>query len=695
MRILVVDDNAANRYLLEKLLEAHGDAVASVNDGAEALERLRQEAFDLIVSDILMPHMDGFQLCRELKADAALKDIPFIFYTATYTDPKDEALALSLGADRFLIKPAEPQVFVGVVEEVMARARQRPRVQTPPLEEDKVFLQKYNARLVQKLEAKMAQASQACVKLEQEVRERRRAEACLNLAQQIGRVGSWELDPHTRELRCSAEAYRLLGRAHGAPLNEACLLEAVHPDARPGFAQALAAALDGSQTMDLESRLLRPDGKTIDVHVRAAAVQDDGGTTDRLVGTLQDITERQQADAERRRLEAQLQQAQRLEVIGSLAAGIAHDFNNILAAMLGHANLLHAGLPDLNPETARSGLAEIIAAGERGREMTRNILVFGQGASAEPVPCRVKALVEEAVRLLRATIPCAVAIESDLEGDGLDVMVDPNSVHRILVNLCKNAVQAIGDQAGVIRFELKPVMLDARAALRLQTVPGRFVRLSVQDSGRGMDADTVGRIFEPFFTTKAMGQGSGLGLSVVHGIVTHAGGGIEVESQPGAGSCFRIFLPAVEAATRPLAAAASAPTLGRGQHILYVEDEPQLAQLARLILQKLGYRATVHTDPRAALAEFQRDPAAFHLLITDMIMPGLNGPDLARQVAKLRPGLPMLLTTGLAAGMEESEARAHGFCALLPKPLPVAVLGDAIHRTLKSMADSPASGCGP
>jgi CheY-like chemotaxis protein len=688
----VVDDNAANRYLLEKLLEAHGDAVTSANDGAEALDRLRHDSYDLIVSDILMPRMDGFQLCRELKADAALKDIPFIFYTATYTDPKDEALALSLGADRFLIKPAEPHLFVEVIEEVIGRAHQRPEAVRPPPEDDAVFLQKYNARLVQKLEAKAEQASRACAELEREVRERRKAEASLHLAQQIGRVGSWEIQPGTRAMACSAEAFRLLGREAGGPSDHRLLIDAVAPEDRAVVEAALAAALAGTQAIDLECRLCRPGGGGLEVHLRAKLVPGEGAAPDRLVGTLQDITERKRAEAEKRQLEAQLRQAQRMEVIGSLAAGIAHDFNNILAAILGHAGLLKDDEAKLTPEALRNGLDQIIAAGERGREMTRNILVFGHGAEEPAAPCQVKPLVEEAVRLLRATVPSTVAIETALGCDGLAVMADPGSVHRILINLCKNAVQAIGDRAGVLQLALAPASLDAVAARRLQTSPGLFASLSVRDNGCGMDPRTIERMFEPFFTTKGPGQGTGLGLSVVHGIVKRLGGGIEVESAPGEGTVFRIYLPLAD--PQPTCAAPEALRLrpGRNQHILYVDDEPQLAQLARVVLRQLGYRTTIHTDPRQALADFERDPQAFDLLVTDLIMPGLNGPDLARQIAKIRPDLPLLLTSGLAAGMDENQAREHGFRALLAKPLPVHVLSDAIHQALTAPANPPPPG---
>ncbi len=563
MKILSVDDKAENLYMLEALLRGHGHQVDSASNGLTALQLAERGVYDLIISDILMPRMDGFQLCRELKKDERLRLIPFIFYTATYTDPRDASFALGLGADRFLIKPLEPDAFMTAVEEVVAeRAQGAPHSDGPPVVEDEsIYLKEYNARLVAKLEKKM---------------------------------------------------------------------------------------------LDLEA-------------------------ANRAL--IEDITERERAAVERVKLEERLRQAQKMEAIGTLAGGIAHDFNNILAGIIGFADL---GLQEVSDALASDQhFREILKAGERARDLVRQILAFSRHREQDRQPLHLDETLNEALRLLRATLPSSISINTKIDSGTASVLADSTQVHQIVTNLVTNAWHAIGEKTGEITVQLSSFPVDddfshAHPDLR----PGRYVRLSISDNGRGIPTETIGRIFEPFFTTKAPGEGTGLGLSVVHGLMQSFDGAITVYSEAGHGTTFHLYFPALEFGATPSQPEERAEPRGRGERILFVDDEPVLAMLGERFLNRLGYKAVVKTDARAALALFRKDP--FDLVITDLTMPHLTGIELARNLWETHPGTRVVLTTGFSATLDPQRAHEIGFRELLLKPYTVHGLGEALHRALKS-----------
>jgi CheY-like chemotaxis protein len=523
-KLLVVDDNAQNRYMIEVLFTGNGYQVESAANGAEALEKARKAPPDMIVSDILMPVMDGFALCREWRADDWLGSIPFIFYTATYTDPEDEKFGLSLGADRFIVKPIAPENLLTIVTDVLNRSQPDAPVSpasTVPSED--VYLRRYNQALIHKLEDKLEQLERTNQALEGEIKERKRAEDKMN------------------------------------------------------------------------------------------------------------------------RLECQLIQAQKMEAIGTLASGIAHDFNNILLAIMGYAEIAlidtRAGRP------REKHLKEALNACGRAKELVNQILTFGRQTETDRKPVQVKTIVKEVIKLLRSSQPATIEIRQKLESDSL-ILADPTQIYQVVMNLGTNAAQAMNDGSGTIDILLADVELDESLVASYHGLtPGSYQKLEVSDNGMGMTTDQLKRIFEPYFSTKPRGQGTGLGLSVVHGIVKNTGGAISVYSEPRLGSTFKVFFPIFESDYVAEMPTVELPEGGR-ENILFVDDEPTLLEIGTELLGKLGYRVTTCRDGRAALETFQARPDEFDLVITDMTMPGLTGDRLAKELVQIRPALPVILCTG-------------------------------------------------
>lgn len=438
-----------------------------------------------------------------------------------------------------------------------------------------------------------------------------------------------------------------------------------------------------------------PDGqlRLLQTTVTPVPRPDSGGYYALL--TVQDVTEQQRqacdwqaaqqrAEAERQareRLEAQLCQTQKLEAIGTLAGGIAHDFNNMLSAILGFAELAIDDIPEESP--VQHYLQHILTAGRRARDLVQQILTFCRQHNPKRHPVQLHLLVQEALKMLRASLPATITIESHIEKTSSMIIADPTQMHQVLVNLCTNAEYAMRETGGTLDISLATVEVDALFATAHQPLqPGRHLRLTVRDTGHGMSPEVLEHIFEPFFTTKNVGEGTGLGLAMVHSIVRNHGGAITVESTLGQGTTFEIYLPcskdAVGAAARPVEAV---PT-GHCERILFVDDEVALTHLGQAMLDRLGYRAVVYTSALEALALFRAAPHEFDLVITDQTMPQMTGETFAYELRRIRPDIPVILCTGFSHTMTAEKARALGIDALLMKPLVSSDLGQAIQRVL-------------
>ncbi len=680
-RVLVVDDKEENLYYLQALLGGHGYTVEPARHGAEALVKARQCPPELVISDLLMPVMDGYTLLRHWKADARLKQVPFIVYTATYTQPEDERLALSLGADAFILKPIEPEDFLARIREVQATAAKAvPATPRTPAGDEEVLLKSYSETLIRKLEEKTLQLEESNRALQQDIAERKRAEEKLReseerfreLAETIQEV-FWMSDPGKGRMLYISPAYEKIWGRTCASLYESprTWLDAIHADDRA----RILHATETKQTRgdyDETYRILRPDNTVRWIRDRAFPVYGTAGEVLRIVGTAEDITNRRQ-------LEEQFRQAQKMEAIGQLAGGVAHDFNNILAAILGNTQLALADTAEKHP--ARESLEEIKKACVRAKSLVQQILAFSSQQPQERRVIELGPTLQEAVNFLRATIPSVVEFVMSIDTTAPPVLADPTQVHQVIANLCTNAWHALEDQPGRIEVKLEAVTLDATAANRLAGLkPGRMACLSVTDTGKGMDAATLERIFDPFFTTKERGKGTGLGLSVVHGIVQGHDGAITVASQPGRGTTFQVYFPAAAASVEAAPALVSAPVRGDGQHILFLDDEEPLVYLATRMLERLGYRVTGFTRAVDAVGAFRDNPAQFDLVIADLNMPGASGLEVAADVLKLRPDLPVVLCSGHVTEDLRQRARNAGIREVLYKPNTMEELSEAIHR---------------
>jgi PAS domain S-box-containing protein len=485
--------------------------------------------------------------------------------------------------------------------------------------------------------------------------------------------GIVQTDPSGRIITANPTMARLLGYGSPEELIAACLNMDRDVHVKPGDRTSLLRrALAGGRDF-IQCQFKRRDGQLIWVSLNVRAVRDERGEPRYFEGTCVDITES-------RRLEEQLRQTQKMEAIGQLAGGIAHDFNNIIGAILGNvelARLLPAGHPG-----REESLDAIHGASKRAAELVKQILAFSRRQEAKRQPMELRTILREVLKLLRATIPASVEFEADLAATPT-VLADPSEIHQVAMNLCTNAWHALKGGAGVIRVTVAETVVDeALARVHPDLRAGRYVRLNVSDNGCGMDAATLARIFDPFFTTKPAGQGTGLGLAVVHGIVKNHDGGIVVESQPGRGTTFQLYFPVFAASIAETAAEPKPLPQGNGERILFVDDEEPMARMGQAVLERLGFQATATTNPAEALAWFREQPDRFDLVITDLNMPGLDGLALARELQAARPGVPLILATGYSASLDAAAARKLGFSELLPKPYDLRSLGAAAGRAL-------------
>jgi PAS domain S-box-containing protein len=429
-----------------------------------------------------------------------------------------------------------------------------------------------------------------------------------------------------------------------------------------------------------EKEYQRKDGSIFSVELRTYIIRDPEGTPSGMWAIVRDITGRKRAEDEKKILESQLTQAQKMESIGTLAGGIAHDFNNILSAIIGYAEL--AFNDTSNPDRVMEDLKGILKAGDRAKMLVSQILTFCRKTENRYSPLVISTVVKESLKMLRSAIPSTIEIRQDIMDSGL-VLSDITNIHQIMMNLCTNAAYAMEENGGILEVGLKKVNIEGPTAGSNPGIPpGPYAVLTVRDTGHGMPPEVLTRIFEPYFTTKEQGRGTGLGLSVVHGIIQNHKGTITCMSELGRGTTFTVYLPSIEAGeemTEPL----DEMILATGsEHVLYIDDEPDLANLADEILSRLGYEVTTKTSCTEAVEVFRKDPDYFDLVITDMTMPGMTGDKLAQTLMGIRNDIPVILCTGYSEHISEEKAKELGIRAYIQKPLDMRALAEIVRRVL-------------
>ena len=479
-------------------------------------------------------------------------------------------------------------------------------------------------------------------------------------------------------------ANKAVKRTLGWPLedlDESGVLARLYPDAdyRGEFLDHMKAAR--SEWRDFKTRVA--SGRNLDVSWACVPLPDG-----RRIVIGQDISDRVEAEREREHLETQLRQRQKMEALGTLAGGIAHDLNNILLAITGFAELALYDV-DRGARDQKEDLEQILTAARRAGQLVERILSFSRPRRPQVKAVDACRVVRGAMDLLRASIPSNIEFEERLDPSAGRIRADENQIQQLILNLGSNAAYAMGDSSGRLTVAVSGLEVDEQLSRKLGGIAqGRFVKLTVTDTGQGMDEKTLKRIYDPFFTTKRVGEGTGLGLSVVHGIVQSHGGSIQVRSQVGVGTTFDVYLPAVEAVAEPVQAA-DVIYSGR-ERVLLVDDEPQVARVGQLQLERLGYEVVTCTESPAALELFQAEPGAFDMLVTDQTMPQMSGLALAREIKEIRPELPMVLTTGYAPMIADEALEDLDIFAVLRKPYP----GQALARAVRQALDQSVSQAG-
>jgi PAS domain S-box-containing protein len=452
------------------------------------------------------------------------------------------------------------------------------------------------------------------------------------------------------------------------------------------FSQELALEESGEEydrarTRTIEVEQLCRDGSTVWGEVTASFLWGKGGKPVGVLGVTRDISERKQAGEEKANLEKQLQQAQKMEAIGTLAGGIAHDFNNILYSIMGNTEMTIEDVPE--GSLARSNMERVLKATKRAKDLVKQILAFSRQSRQERKPLKVQTILEETLQMLRSSLPTTIEIQQDIDMKCGPVLADPTQIHQVIMNLCTNAYHAMREKGGKMGVTLTEVNIDSDDfAPTLGFKLGPYLKLTVSDTGHGMGRQVMDRVFDPFFTTKGPGEGAGMGLSVVHGIVKNHGGDIRVYSEPGEGTQFEVYLPLVESSSVALEAVSTESVPKGKEHILLVDDEEEIIRIVRQMLERLGYSVTSRTSSVEALEAFRELKENFDLVITDQTMPNMTGDELAKRLIRIRPDIPIILCTGFSERISEEKTKAIGIREYIMKPILKSEMAKAIRRVL-------------
>ncbi len=647
--VLIIDDDPSIRESLEAYLEDRNFQVQTAENGKEGLKLIHSNIPDIVLLDLSMPQASGFEVLASEGKDHP--DLPFIVISGTGRI-QDTVRALHLGAADYLMKPiSDLSMVVYSIEKVLERKR----------------LKQENQRYREHLEALVE----------------KRTVALKQLSRAIEHVNEVVVITDKRGIIQYANA--AFERVTGYTLAEVIgqnprILKSGKHDAF--FYRNMWDRISSGSTWSGRITNRRKDGSLYHDQAAVYPIRNSEGEIVQFVSVKRDITQEIQ-------LEEQLRHAQKMQAIGTLAGGIAHDFNNILSVIIGFAQLIQEDAPEDN-EDIRSEIGGILKACTRAKNLVKQILTFSRQTEGEKRPIRLQPLIQEAVNLLRASIPATIELNCRLDSPCGLVLADATQVHQVLMNLSTNAYHALRDTGGVIEIsleerDLSPAMISAHPRL----MPGKHAVITVKDDGIGMSATTLQRIFEPYFTTKASGEGTGLGLAIVDSIIEQHGGTIDVSSELGKGTRFELFFPiCLRSDSEGFDEIEPAKPLGT-ERVLFVDDETDIAEINRNGLEKFGYRVMAFSNPLEAIEHFQSHADDFDVVVTDLTMPKMTGTELADRIYAIRPDIPLVLCSGFAKSAREVQGKLSGVWEFVQKPIQPGSVGLAIRRVMEKRQERP------
>jgi PAS domain S-box-containing protein len=682
--VLIVEDSPTQAHALQALLEDHGYAVSLARSGEEALSLVDEKLPDLVISDVVMPGIDGYELCRRLKAVTDRAEIPVMLLT-TLGDPLDVIRGLEAGADNFLTKPYRPEHLLERVRHILdnGQLRRRPSVEfgvtvrflgrTFTITADRAQILDL---LISTFEDAVRQNRELRAREEELTAARSELIRQESLAQYKSLIenaphGIYQTNPEGDILVANPAFAEILGFDSVDELLQTNI-GTFYTD--PSMRRAHMERDAGEQRIaGVEIEWRRKDGKVIWVRLSGRPVRDEADSLQYWEMIAEDVTERKAR-------ERQLELTQRLESVGQLAGGIAHDFNNLLAIILSYCDLLRERLDA--GDGASTDLEEIRKAATSAGNLTRQLLAFSRQQVLEPIPVRLNDIVTRIAAMLERVIGEDIELRTALDENLGIIKVDPGHVEQAIVNLAVNARDAMPD-GGRVTIETQNVELDeGYGATHHGVKPGKYVLLAVSDTGTGMDSETQKRAFEPFFTTKGSSRGTGLGLATVYGIVKQNGGWIWLYSELGHGSSFKLYFPRVSEPPAPMAERPQPMSLRGTETILVVEDDSALRIVTCRLLARMGYTVIQAADADAARNVASAAAGPIHLLLSDIVIPGTNGPLLAKELAQTHPDLKVLLMSGYAGDAAFRHGLLEEGVAFLPKPFTAEILTRRVRAVL-------------
>lgn len=663
LRVLFVEDSEDDMRLLVRQLRQGGYApsIERVETADGLRSALHRGGWEIIISDYTMPRLSGLEALAVTLQLAP--DVPFLLVSGTVGE-EVAVESIKAGAADYLMKQNLIR-FVPAVARALRDATER----------------------------------RAMRRAESVLREQRALLGMIydNISDALV-LNTWDPLDATWKLSSVNRATLVLARALGKDAEESALVGHRLDDVINTFLDGNRA--EGEAILDDFSRAAetgRPRTREARLSAGESGLFIDlllipffgpDGQTRHMLAVVRDITSRKRAEAARREFEARIAQSRKMEALGQLAGGVAHDFNNILTGILGFADVIGRSTSD---STAANFSSEIIQAASRARDLVKQILMFSRRQPAERRPVRLADVVREAMQLVTRSSPASIHFTVRLPEESQYILGDATQLHQLVMNLCTNAVQAMGDEGGELEIAVDSLEVSADFARQYPRLrEGPCLRLVVRDTGPGMPQLVLDRLFEPFFTTKAPGVGTGLGLSVVHGVVQNHEGAIVVKSGPGEGTRFEVYLPAINSPSWPGGEIVvnKKPEPKVGKRILFVDDESAIARLAQVMLKSLGHSATTCATPSEGLSTFKAEPQQFDVIITDLTMPGMTGVELARAIREVNTTIPIILSSGFADEVPDETLRALQISEVLPKPFQMQSLGAAIERAAMSPHNS-------